>query len=98
MAQCIPAPPTGQIASLVDQPPPGLWYGGWGWGEATGTLKLEARFDASAARELAARGHEVEILQAFDEAMGHAGCLVRHADGVLEGGADPRSDGVAAGF
>jgi gamma-glutamyltranspeptidase/glutathione hydrolase len=30
--------------------------------------------------------------------MGHAGSIVRHANGVLEGGADPRSDGGVAAF
>ncbi len=74
------------------------WLLGRRWGDNTDTLKLESRFDASVVRELAARGHEVEMLQAFDEAMGHAGCIVRHADGVLEGGADPRSDGAVAAF
>ena len=33
-----------------------------------------------------------------DEVMGHAGALVRHPDGLIEGAADPRSDGQAAGF
>jgi len=47
---------------------------------------------------LRAMGHEVELLAGFDEVCGHAGCLVRHADGSLEGGFDPRSDGAAAGF
>jgi gamma-glutamyltranspeptidase len=30
--------------------------------------------------------------------MGHAGALVRHPDGRIEGAADPRSDGMAAGW
>jgi gamma-glutamyltranspeptidase/glutathione hydrolase len=30
--------------------------------------------------------------------MGHAGAIVRHAGGVLEGGADPRSDGCVAAY
>ena len=68
------------------------------WGNSSASLKLESRFEASVVRELAARGHEVEVLQAYDDAMGHAGCIVRHANGVLEGGADPRSDGAVAAF
>jgi gamma-glutamyltranspeptidase/glutathione hydrolase len=28
--------------------------------------------------------------------MGHAGALVRHPDGALDGASDPRSDGAAA--
>jgi gamma-glutamyltranspeptidase/glutathione hydrolase len=30
--------------------------------------------------------------------MGHAGVLVHHPDGLIEGAADPRGDGQAAGF
>lgn len=74
------------------------WLLGRTWGQTSDTLKLEARFEAGVVRELAQRGHEVEILQAFDETMGHAGCIVRDADGTLEGGADPRSDGAVASF
>lgn len=74
------------------------WLLGRRWGDTTDTLKLESRFEAGIVRELAERGHDIEILQPYDEAMGHAGCIVRHPDGVLEGGADPRSDGAVAAF
>jgi len=37
-------------------------------------------------------------MEAFDSALGHAGAIVRHPDGMMEGASDPRSDGVAAGF
>jgi gamma-glutamyltranspeptidase/glutathione hydrolase len=37
-------------------------------------------------------------LEAFDEVTGHAGAIVRRPDGVLEGAADPRADGVVAAF
>jgi gamma-glutamyltranspeptidase/glutathione hydrolase len=47
---------------------------------------------------LAARGHDVEVVLPFDETMGHAGALVRHPDGMLEGASDPRSDGGVAGY
>ena len=40
---------------------------------------------------------EVRV-SAFAESMGHAGAIVRHADGIFEGGNDPRSDGVALGW
>jgi gamma-glutamyltranspeptidase/glutathione hydrolase len=30
--------------------------------------------------------------------MGHAGAIVRHADGTLEGATDPRSDGMVAAW
>jgi gamma-glutamyltranspeptidase len=74
------------------------WLLGRTWGQTSDTLKLESRFESGVMRELAERGHEVEILQAFDDTMGHAGCIIRHADGTLEGGADPRSDGLVAAY
>jgi gamma-glutamyltranspeptidase/glutathione hydrolase len=74
------------------------WLLGRTWGQTSDTLKLESRFDLAVASELSARGHEVEILRDYDETMGHAGCIIRHADGVLEGGADPRGDGAVAAF
>jgi len=40
----------------------------------------------------------VEVLPDYSEAMGHAGAIVRHPNGLLEGAADPRSNGSAAGF
>ena len=43
-------------------------------------------------------GHELEEIGPFDEVMGHAGALVHHPDGLIEGAADPRGDGTAAGF
>ena len=74
------------------------WLLGRTWGSASDSLKLESRFPGAVVKKLTDIGHDIEILQAWDEAMGHAGAIVRHADGTLEGGADPRSDGAAAAF
>lgn len=74
------------------------WLLGKTWGENSVTLKLENRFDPALVAALKAAGHDVEMLGAFTGTMGHAGAIVRHADGVLEGATDPRSDGAAAGF
>lgn len=74
------------------------WLLGKTWGENSVTLKLENRFDQALVAMLTAAGHNVELLGAFTGTMGHAGAIVRHADGVLEGATDPRSDGAAAGF
>jgi len=74
------------------------WLLGRTWGSMSETLKLEARFPAAVVDELRRRGHEVELLGDFDETMGHAGALVRHAAGALEGAADPRGDGCVAGY
>jgi oxamate amidohydrolase len=74
------------------------WLLGRTWGQVSDTLKLEARFPSGVIERLRRYGHEVEVLQDWDETMGHAGAIVRHANGVLEGGADPRSDGAVAAF
>jgi oxamate amidohydrolase len=74
------------------------WLLGRTWGSASESLKLEARFGAQLVGELKARGHDVEVLGDFEETMGHAGALVRHPNGMLEGGFDPRGDGAVAGF
>lgn len=74
------------------------WLLGRTWGNPSDTLKLEARFPSSLVDRLRAMGHEVEMLAEYDETVGHAGCIVRHADGALEGGYDPRSDGGVAAY
>ena len=74
------------------------WLLGRTWGEESTTLKIESRLDSGVAVALGLSGHDVEKVQAFDERMGHAGALVRHPNGVIEGAADPRSDGGVAAF
>lgn len=74
------------------------WLLGRTWGQTTDTLKLESRFDPEIVEALRARGHDVEVLEAFDETMGHAGAIMRHESGVFEGGSDPRSDGAVSGY
>lgn len=74
------------------------WLLGRTWGESSEALKLEARFEMGLAHTLMEWGHEVEILEPYDESVGHAGALVRHRNGGLEGGADPRSDGSVAAY
>ena len=61
----------------------------------TDALNLEARFDPDTVRALAARGHPVQTIGAWD-ATGSAMMIARDpATGVLHGGADPRRDGHA---
>ena len=74
------------------------WLLGRTWGQSTDSLKLEARWPAAVVDELRRRGHDVELLGEFDENMGHAGAIVRQADGILEGACDPRSDGAVASW
>ena len=74
------------------------WLLGRTWGQTSDTLKLESRFAPMVIDELRARGHAVEVLGDFDEAVGHAGAILRDANGVLRGGTDPRSDGGVAAW
>ena len=74
------------------------WLLGRTWGEDSVTLKLESRFAPEVVEQLAQAGHAVEMLPQFTSTMGHAGAIVRHPDGWLEGATDPRSDGAAMGF
>lgn len=63
-----------------------------------GKLLLEDRFGADIEMGLTRLGHSVELVAPFDSRMGHAGALIRHANGLIEGAADPRSDGAVAAF
>jgi gamma-glutamyltranspeptidase/glutathione hydrolase len=74
------------------------WLLGKTWGQDSVTLKLESRFDPALVGRLRKAGHDVEMLGGFTSVMGHAGAIVRHADGLIEGAADPRSDGAAIGY
>lgn len=74
------------------------WLLGRTWGQSSDSLKLESRFDPAVLAQLRALGHEVETIGAWDEGVGHAGMLIRHPNGVLEGGFDPRSNGAVASY
>ena len=74
------------------------WLLGRTWGEESTTLKLESRFDPALVAALTAAGHAIELVEPMTSLMGHAGAVVRHADGSFEGASDPRSDGAACGW
>jgi len=59
-------------------------------------LKIEDRTDQDVIDQLKQAGHNVELVGPFEEMMGHAGALVYHPDGLIEGASDPRSDGAVA--
>jgi gamma-glutamyltranspeptidase/glutathione hydrolase len=62
-------------------------------------LRLESRFDGNLVDRLMAAGHDVAMLdEAYSDTMGHAGAVVLHSDGTLEGGHDPRASWSAAGI
>jgi gamma-glutamyltranspeptidase len=74
------------------------WLLGRTWGEDNSSLKMESRFSAQTIEALERAGHVIELKPAFTSLMGHAGAIVRHPNGVLEGAADPRSDGAVAAW
>ena len=74
------------------------WLLGRTWGSTARNLRLEGRFDGSLVDRLMSAGHDVEVLaDAYSDTMGHAGAVVLHPNGTLEGAHDPRADGGAAG-
>lgn len=81
--------------AAIDAP---RWLLGRTWGQSSDSLKLEARFPEATVTALRGLGHQVEVLQPYDEAMGHAGAVILHPNGFYEGGSDPRSDGAAVGW
>jgi len=71
------------------------WLLGRTWGSENTSLRIENRFAPQVLEALRAAGHDLDVLGDFDEVMGHAGALVWHPSGLIEGAADPRSDGAA---
>jgi gamma-glutamyltranspeptidase/glutathione hydrolase len=82
------------LAEAIDRP---RWLLGRTWGGPRDNLRLEGRFDGHLMDRLLSAGHDVELLPAYSDTMGHAGVVLRHPNGTLEGAHDPRSDGGAAG-
>jgi gamma-glutamyltranspeptidase/glutathione hydrolase len=84
------------LEEALDRP---RWFVGRTWGSAHGNVVLEGRFDGSLIDRLVSAGHEVDVMpQAYAGNMGHAGAVVLHPNGTLEGAHDPRADGGAAGL
>jgi gamma-glutamyltranspeptidase/glutathione hydrolase len=83
------------LAQAIDQP---RFLFGRTWASPSRALRLEDRFDPELVARLRSVGHDVEMLGSYDENVGHAGALVRHADGHIEAAHDPRSDGGAVGI
>lgn len=75
------------------------WLYGRSWGEAVNTVRLEGRIGEAVIAELCRRGHDVAVTGAFNDVMGHAGAIWCHPEtSFFWGAADPRGDGIAAGW
>ncbi len=83
------------LEKAVERP---RWLDGRTGGAARTTLRLEPRFDANVIERLDAAGPDIDVLaEPYSDLMGHAGAVLLHPDGMLEGAHDPRADGGAAG-
>jgi gamma-glutamyltranspeptidase/glutathione hydrolase len=83
------------LAQALDAP---RWLLGRTWGSSVTNLRMESRFDGNLIDRLLSAGHDVDVLSdGYSDTMGHAGAVVLHPNGTLEGGHDPRADGGAAG-
>jgi gamma-glutamyltranspeptidase/glutathione hydrolase len=84
------------LEEAVDRP---RWLLGRTWGSPHTNLRLEKRFDEGLIDRLVSAGHDVEVLaDDYSDTMGHAGAVVLHPNGTLEGAHDPRADGGADGI
>jgi gamma-glutamyltranspeptidase len=72
------------------------WLLGRTWGDESTRVRIEPRIRPEVLEALRRAGHDLQIVEPFDEAMGHAGALACHPDGLIEGASDPRCDGRAA--
>ena len=83
------------IGEAIDRP---RWILGRTWGSTITNLRLESRFPEETIDRLRRAGHDVSVLpDAYNEVLGHAGAVVLHPNGTIEGAHDPRSDGGAIG-
>lgn len=62
-------------------------------------LNMEQRMPRATVAALAAMGHQISELTAWDYMVGHAHGIVFDQDtGIMHGGSDPRAEGIAAGW
>jgi gamma-glutamyltranspeptidase/glutathione hydrolase len=61
------------------------------------SVRIEDRFDPGLVDALSRAGHRMEVVGPYDDCMGHAQVIRLDPDG-LAAAADPRSEGLAAGF
>jgi gamma-glutamyltranspeptidase/glutathione hydrolase len=63
---------------------------------SSGRVGIEARVDPAWTSTLVSRGHDVNLLRAYDDGVGHAHAIEVHPNGFRVG-ADPRSESAAVG-
>ena len=67
-------------------------------GDGSRALVMEGRFPSDVLDDLSRRGHQVQTVEPYTSAMGHAHAIQVLENGVYVGAADPRADSLALGF
>jgi oxamate amidohydrolase len=73
----------------------GRWLLGRTWGDNSHNLKIEEDVTTEIIQQLISKGHDVAVVSACNELMGHAGAIVLDKQIGLSAATDPRSDGKA---
>jgi gamma-glutamyltranspeptidase len=73
----------------------GRWLLGRTWGDESNNLKVEADIAHTVGLGLKQKGHDIAVVDACNELMGHAGAIVQFDNGSTIASTDPRSDGKA---
>ena len=71
------------------------WLLGRTWGDNSHNLKIEHDMPDAIVSNLINRGHDIAIVDACNELMGHAGAIVLNPSNQVIAASDPRSDGRA---
>jgi gamma-glutamyltranspeptidase/glutathione hydrolase len=84
------------LAEALDRP---RFLLGRNWGSTVTNLRLEEGFGGNLVDRLFSAGHDMQVLgERRSDLMGHAGAVILHPGGTMEGAHDPRADGGAAGL
>lgn len=92
------------ISNLVDfgmDPQAAIEASRWiaGTGDGMTGVTIEAGFPEGTIAGLAARGHQMTVVEGWNPNAGHAQMIMVDPEtSVLKGGADPRADGAALGY
>jgi gamma-glutamyltranspeptidase/glutathione hydrolase len=78
------------VQRAIEEP---RWYH-----ESGRALRMERRYPEPVRRALAAKGHEIVVLDDWAEITGGAQAIAIEQNGAFAGGADPRREGYAAGY
>ncbi|MCC2603982.1 gamma-glutamyltransferase family protein [Planctobacterium marinum] len=79
--------------SLQDAVTEPRWLLGRTWGDVSHNLKIEENLSPQIKQALQDKGHDIAVVQALNEMMGHAGVVHLSTSQQITAVTDPRSDG-----